>query len=390
MRKIATMISCVLCVAMLTGQAALAEQVTLAELRAQTPETMTLTLPGEDGASVTVTISVIIPDAEGLHVQRVRPMLMDFTALSDKYTQVEVWATEPDRHHEYLCFERFAPKKKTKIFNDIQAGWNLYRDKQPDNNDMPWERPAEKLQEIIELCGWDADVRVVWQAATSQGYTARDKLGRSSRGEPYAIMTFNERYPVKGYEKGYYQLRMAQYLDGARIFGFDHGYFFPNDGEAEKYAPAGFDYYLGFTNYLHMNILSEDDFGIYMELLETERVFQSDVPLAPFDKIQESLEKYIAGGTLKTAYKIELGYAPMSELAYGETSLQKAGDVRTVLVPAWCVSGFDTKDDTYRAADEYTVPTEQEYWESGNRYYLWINAETGEILQYGQHAEAGV
>ena len=390
MRKIVVIVSCILCVAMLTGQAAFAEQVTLAELRAQAPKTMTLTLPDEDGGQTTVTIPVIIPKAEGLHVQRVRPVVMDKTALSEKYTFVTKMTPEPDGHHEYFCFEELVPKRKTKIFNDIQAGWFLYRDKQPDNNDMPWERPTEKLQEIMELCGWEADVRVVWQAATSQGYTARDKLGRSSRGEPYAIMVFNERYPVKGYSKGYYRLNMAQYIDDAKIFSSNHEYTFPNDGGLGNDVSATRNRYLSFMGYLKMDILSEDDFGIYMELLETERVFQRDVLLATFDTIQQSLEKRIAGGTLKTAYKIELGYAPMRELNLDETNMQDAGDKRTVLVPAWCVSGFDTKDDTYRAADEYTIPTEQEYWESGNRYELWINAETGEILQYGQHAEAGV
>ena len=63
--------------------------------------------------------------------------------------------------------------------------------------------------------------------------------------------------------------------------------------------------------------------------------------------------------------------------------LLDAGDRRRLLVPAWCVYGFDTKDDPYRAANEYMVPTEQEYWESGNLYQLWINAVTGEVMGNG-------
>ena len=236
------------------------------------------------------------------------------------------------------------------------------------------ERPAEKLQEIIADCGWNADVRVTWQAATSRGYVAHDKLGVSSRGEHYATTVFNDRDPAKGYDTGYYKLQMAQYLEGVRIFGSDCWYQFTDTSKQEEYG--------GYTTgqELSMEILSEEDFGIYISLWETEKVIQTRVALAPFQTVLQAIQSRIDEGNLKTAYSIELGYAALDS---AQNTMLNAGDRRALLIPAWCVYGFDTKDDSYRAANEYTVPTEQEYWESGNQYQLWINAVTGDVMENG-------
>ena len=171
------------CIAM-AAQPAVAESVTLAELRAQTPETVTLELPGADGVPTPTQVPVIVPDADHLDVQNMRPMQLDKTALLEKYTAVEDIPLGPDGHHEFFCFYRFAPKGKTKIFNDIQAGCYLYQNRTPYANNMPWERPAEKLQELL-LPAAGSVHPVNWQAATSRGYIARDKLGTTSRGDAY-------------------------------------------------------------------------------------------------------------------------------------------------------------------------------------------------------------
>ena len=361
------------CIAM-AAQPAVAESVTLAELRAQTPETVTLELPDVDGMPTPTQVPVIVPDADHLDVQNMRPMQLDKTALLEKYTAVEDIPLGPDGHHEFFCFYRFAPKGKTKIFNDIQAGCYLYQNRTPDANDMPWERPTEKLQELIAACGWNADIRVTWQAATSRGYVARDKLGTSSRGDSYVYMVFNDKKPAKGYTKGYYKLQMSQYLNGVRIFGSGKGYGFADRSrEAEDGAYTS-------GQELSMNILSEEDFGIFIEVLETEQVIHPEVPLVPFQTVLQTLQNRIGEGKLKTVYSIELGYAALDS---AQNMLLDAGDRRRLLVPVWCIYGFDTKDDPYRAANEYTVPTEQEYWESGNLYQLWINAVTGDVMGNG-------
>ena len=374
MKRILLFMVCFLFCLAAAVQPAAAEPITLAELRAQTPEFIELELPDIDGVPTLTRIPVVFPDTNQLAIQSMRLMKLDKTALREKYTYVEDIPLGPDGHHEYFCFYRFAPKGKTKIFNDIQAGWYLYQDRTPDGNNMPWDRPAEKLQEIITDCGWNADVRVTWQAATSRGYVAHDKLGTSSRGEPYAAMVFNDRYPAKGYDTGYYKLQMSQYLDGVRIFGSGSWYRFT---DTSKDTESG-----GYTSgqELSMNILSEEDFGIYIELLETEKVIRTGVALAPFQTVLQTIQDRIDEGSLKTAYHIELGYAALDS---AQNMALDAGERRTLLVPAWCVYGFDTKDDTCRAANEYTVPTAQEYWESGNQYQLWINAVTGEAMENG-------
>ena len=355
-------------------QPAMAESVTLAELRAQTPVTVTLELPGADGVPTPTQVPVIFPETEHMDVQNMRLMQLDKTAMLAKYTAVEDIPLGPDGHHEFFCFFRFAPKGKTKIFNEIQAGCYLYQNRMPDANDMPWERPAEKLRELIAACGWKADIRVTWQAATSRGYVSHDKLGTTSRGDAYVVMVFSDKNPAKGYNKGYYKLQMSQYLNGVRIFGSGKGYGFADRSrEAEDGAYTS-------GQELSMNILSEEDFGIYMEILETEQIIHPEVALAPFQTVLQTLQNRIGEGKLKTVYSIELGYASLES---AQNMLLDAGDRRWLLVPAWCVYGFDTKDDPARAADGYTVPTAQEYWESGNRYQLWINAVTGEVMANG-------
>ena len=277
------------CIAM-AAQPAVAESVTLAELRAQTPETVTLELPDVDGMPTPTQVPVIVPDADHLDVQNMRPMQLDKTALLEKFTAVEDIPLGPDGHHEFFCFYRFAPKGKTKIFNDIQAGCYLYQNCSPDANDMPWERPAEKLQELIAACGWNADIRVTWQAATSRGYVSRDKLGTTSRGDAYVYMVFNDKNPAKGYTKGYYKLQMSQYLNGVRIFGSGKGYGFADRSrEAEDGAYTS-------GQELSMNILSEEDFGIFIEVLETEQVIHPEVPLVPFQTVLQTLQNRIGEG----------------------------------------------------------------------------------------------
>lgn len=372
-RMVSLAIGLLWCVTMAVQPAA-AESVTLEELRAQTPEFVELELPGTDGVPTLTRVPIIFPDADHLDVQNMRPMELDKTALREQYTYVEDIPLGPDGHHEFFCFYRFAPKGRTKIFSDIQAGCYLYQNRTPDSNDMPWERPAEKLREIVAACGWNADIRVTWQAATSRGYISHDKLGTGSRGDSYVTMVFDDQKPAKGYRQGYYELKMAQYVEGARIFGSGQGYRF-----ADRSRETDDGAYTSGRE-LKMNILSEEDFGIFVELLETERVIRAGVELAPFSAVMRTIQNRIDEGKLKTVYSLELGYASMDS---AQNDVLLAGERRTLLVPAWCVYGFDTKDDPYRAAEEYTVPTAQEYWESGNLYQLWINAITGEIMENG-------
>ncbi|MEA5016849.1 MAG: hypothetical protein VB099_20065 [Candidatus Limiplasma sp.] len=375
----------------MTGAALAEEAVTLAELKRQAPERLALTVQTVQGDTVAIDMPVALPEEETLPILEARRMTFDCADMREHYPQAKGLEPTVKKAEAAWWYDgtpvlsiNAVPQKsrKSKMYRGVNAGRIALPDGEtPPGNTMPSTRPLEILYENIRLFGGDdtVDIRATCQYARGGlcGFGSSRPIYNSTIGRS----NVDPSKPVKGYEKGLWELCGTQYLRGAPVFD---GVYVPYESFWEKNENAleYFPWPGSNVAWISLSVLEEDDFSMGVALLQEEKALVEDAVLAPFGVIQEAIQKRIAQGQLKSAYRLELGYTvcirredwPVQSWPGEDT------DQRFVLVPAWRVQGYDTKDqDTL--PDPKEIPSREAMERDDQRAYeLRLDARTGEPL----------
>lgn len=376
MKRIVLMMLCMVC---FTAPIALAEEiVTLAELKRQAPQTLTLDVIDKDGNAMHIDMPVVLPEGETLPVLRVKPMLFD-TADMLMYFPLEKELPSYTKGAMLSVFYDGVPslyitavpkngdKPRASGAFDTESGRYIMPNEKPESNDMPADRPLEIVKENVKRFTGrgDFDIRVYKQYPMSGLYRYKNVAKWDS---PLDLST-----PRKGYEKGTWVVYTAQYLQGAEVF--QHMYRPTAKHTYDKEDAHWPDQAGGY-----MFALEEDDFILGLSLVDETEVVLDDAPLAPFSAIEAAIEERIASGQLKSGYKLTLGYQIFCRP--GEPSyLPEDGDpaaARFTLVPAWRIDGYDLKDEKQVQGREIT--SEPIEFFDHYSYSLRLDALTGDVL----------
>ncbi len=336
--------------------AAGASTVPLSQLKMQVPERLRMTFVTDAGETVAIDAPVILPEADVMPALLVRPLEAPETfldVLNNQFNMTSSFKESLKYNKEFRAFNyECAPTGRTRICDGAGMARLYYRGCQPDNNEMPVERPAEKAAELMALCGVEQDIRVTWQAATSMAYHCEtsDEVKQTDRGDLYVESAILTDRPGKGYEKGFYELMLTQYVDGIPILERAGG---PN----------------------YMKIIEEDDFWFYLMLYETERILEPNYALAEWKTVEKAIGERIRAGVLHSVTKVQMGYALRDE---NDATCDTIGDRRYRLIPIWRVYGYDDSVQQLRAHANYTNPTEEEMWSHETAYSVDMDAQNGE------------
>lgn len=364
--------------------------VTLPELRAEAPDRLTMTIEGPEGP-VSIDAPVILPTGEALPIAKARMRRLDARAVYQAYpestpTEDSYWYPHylEDRtaplflYPQHLASERFVPDK----YGGNAGAMRVYRlAGQPDNNALPREAPEEFLRRVLALAGAaDADVRLSGQMAVSRPY--RQKTVRTKDEEAPLLVTADLEQPIASTDRGFWTAGFSQYLDGIRVFAEGYQAVAPTKYGAAPSSPYGVP--------IQVEMVSREDYYLYLGLLETGEVLEASPDLASFDAVRRALVERIRAGQLLDVREIELGYMLFWETA-PETRPEEEwqpGMGRYVLAPVWRVTGFDGKDrgsfKFYRQGGNPRMPEDVDYAYAATlfgAYQVRVDARTGAFVE---------
>ena len=184
------------------------------------------------------------------------------------------------------------------------------------------------------------DYRYPWELDMNSSYI---RGGTQTVAEAMACFqhVIDEAYPNKGYMiapkriaihgstaidgennggKGYYTIRAEQVVNGIPMIGalcstlgdnsfrVAYGSTPETDRIANRLAPYSLGSNWRTDVYLKMYTSSNTDYSVYVSMNRIRTVEQEDVPLAPLDRVLESIEKEITTGRIRNIHALRLGY----------------------------------------------------------------------------------
>lgn len=348
------LIMLLLCLA-LSPAAAFAD--TLAQMREALPGSVTLRIDGQP-----VAVPVLLPEGEALPIIKARTRCdLDEQAVNAEYPS-RYPLQHGGRPAPSIYVDRWAGEGENRPQppQGAQRGWGLAR---PEGCDVPGHRPAQIMQDMLRFAGaGDADVRVLYQIASS-----------AARLQGAALPSFG----------GMWQTQFEQWIEGAPLFA---AFYRPTKEWKMGWADAeGTRRYL-FWPYqqIRLNMRAEDDLtaSVYM-LFEVERRLSADTELAPFEAVLRTVQSRIDEGRLRSVHALRLGYTNL--VAAGTDRPADNAQRVHVLVPAWQVLGYDTKDSLESVLELYTAPSGEALFVQGHTEgclaELRIDARNARVLE---------
>lgn len=254
----------------------------------------------------------------------------------------------------------------------------------PPENDVTVADIMTFIQDNIRRfhCDAEPDLRMVKATAKTGLY----QMKRVKTPEGWTEYAINEKKPVAKAPKGIWNLSLAQYFYGAKVFENYLPYGSTFAGRPvnlnEWYSPLDF----------YVDYMDADNFNIMLALVKPIGLYQADSALLSYEDLADRLAGRIRSGKLKSVYALTLGYSV--RIAKGDTFwvgdfASFNPDTRFVLVPEWQILGFDEKNATDAKFVGLTEPTREmvlepeTYSRYGLRYELRMDASTGKfILDY--------
>ncbi|MDD3409335.1 MAG: hypothetical protein PHY12_00850 [Eubacteriales bacterium] len=338
--------------------------VTLAELKAQAPERLQMTVTTEAGETVTVDAPVILPDADVLPVLLCRNQLFIFA--------------EDDQHH-VLYSKKESSQNLLYGKTDTTGRYPLLMGEKPPENDFTLEQAVELIMRNNAELGGDTnvDLRPNRVAAMSGLCKMKStKVTNEATGVSFRAPMANPKYPVKGKEKGLWCIKMSQYLRGVRVIDdserryLTDGYWSPSPTKNESY------------------VMDDENFKVLIGYLREERTLTNDYPLASWDAVENSLRTLIQENKLKSVYLVELVYLVKALLADHE-AIQRSEWTKDAfscdyaLVPVWEIKGWNLYEQNVKYFANDTSPDRETILMNGigesfpqEDYVLRLNADT--------------
>lgn len=397
MKKVFSMMFCILCFAILVAQTAFAEQVTLSELKRQMPERLQMTVTTNEGKTIEVDAPIVMPEGEVMPLVLVRSATFDLTDIHKVYplpkhvTGTGRVASVADDHPGATPIILYSEEKNNRLTGKVDSTVraSLPQGETPPENDVTVEEIMAFIYENLERfdCDTKPDLRVLKATAKTGLY----EMKRFKTPEGWTEYTINEKKPVKNASKGMWHLDLAQYMHGTRIFEdyFPYGSYRSPENPNGWWSPIGF----------HVDYMDEKYFNIIIAPAKEIAVLAEDASLLSYDALVQCLEQRMQEGKLKSVYALTLGYSVKivkGDDAYAPNGYDRNVDTRYILVPEWEILGFDEKN----AADAKSVGLEEPtkdmvlepeiYSRYGLGYDVRMDASTGKFILDFESMEYGL
>ena len=369
--------------------------VTLAELKATAPESVSFTIGSE-----VYDAPVVLPEAEEIPLLVCQYQTFDTTNLREKYLyekERESFARQADAFYNYegspmVSYDMgsfYARHGRT----DVSARYALPMGETPPEIDLTPDDLAQfVLDRMVEFGGDSATDLRVWRSVAWSGkcYVKMVKYTSPDGKVIFRMPAADPKKPVKNGSKGAWDVQFAQYVHGAPIFPYTY---WPT-AESRR-GGAGTElgmYYVMIAFSSSIYFVDENLMGMGAAAANVTDTLLFDTPLASFQTIMDAIQKRIDEEQLQSVFRITLGYTPVP--VKGEPfspvfNERPNADARYVLVPTWNVEGYDLKDRSSREGYGYTAPSREEAYQAASvdssYFELRFDAQTGELLKYYEY-----
>ncbi|MCI5957359.1 MAG: hypothetical protein MRZ54_10280 [Clostridiales bacterium] len=355
-KRIAGFLALVLTLSVCGGALAGGDTFTLAELKAQAPERLQMTVTSATGETVTVDAPVILPDADVLPVLKCKSQLFETARANDFFF--------PDKKsRQSATYKQFVSREATDAFpflniakesapylltgkTDTTRRSPLAMGETPPESDFTLEQAVELILRYNAAFGGNPDVDLrPTQAVAMSGLCKMKsaKVTNEATGVSVRAIVADPERPVKGKEKGLWLISLSQYLHGVRVI----------DDSNRRYRASG--YYNPYPTKNRSNVMDGENFRVFLSYLQEEGTLTDDYPLAGWDAVESSIRALIEQGKLKSVYQVELVYlvkmlrADHEAFKRGEFTQEDAFSCDFALVPVWEIKGWNL----YKANEKY-------------------------------------
>ncbi|MDD3409334.1 MAG: hypothetical protein PHY12_00845 [Eubacteriales bacterium] len=370
------------------------DTVTLAELKATAPESVSFTIGGE-----VYDAPVILPEADEISLLLCKHTAFDTSDLREKYPWTKGTSSLERKADSYSHFAG-SPEINYNVGTwsdlygktDVSTRQTLPIGETPPENTLTTDDVLKLVQARVAEFGGDPSVDLrVWRATAMSGlYRMKMSQYTSPDGKvSFRMPAIDPEQPIENASMGAWNVSIAQYIGGMPILP---GIYFP---EEERDYVHLFDYVCGAMIY----ILNKDVMQMSACTAEVVNTLAADLPLAPFQMVADAIQQRIDEGWLQSVYRITLGYTPVPVRGEAFISHDPGSDgapnaaARCVLVPTWNVEGYDLKDRSTREMMGYTAPDRQTVLHvdpsQSYRYEVRFDAQTGEPLKYYEYSLEG-
>lgn len=362
--------------------------ITLAELKAQTPERLQMTVTTDAGETVTVDAPVILPDGDSMPIVLCQRMTFNMADVLELYPVAKnstTYQTFVDPHWMFNgspLLNVVQENQKNALFGktDAYKHFILPQGASLPENDFTVEQAMAILYRCIEQLGGDAsvDLRPVAHPMGGLYHMKRAKV-TDGNGVSWTEIVPDEKKPVEGRGKGLWQIQLNQYAQNARIFSsyLPDGMFQPTDWARWS-----------FPIQTELLMMDDENFRIFLTCLKEKENLVADAPLLSFSEMERTIRERFASGKLKSVYQLELGYSVQIVAAdlTKESEESWLPSTRYVLVPEWQILGFDEKDARTAQSVGLKQPSREMILDPlrnggvAGRFELRLNAETGKPI----------
>lgn len=377
------------------GACSLAEggTVTLAELKATAPESVSFTIGSE-----TYEAPVILPEADEISLLLCKHQTYDTSHLREKYpytSKPDRYEREADAMYNYDGAPNISYDVGSRIERygrtDTSARYVLPLGATPPEVELTPDDAGKIVRDRMVEFGGDPSIDLrVWCAVAMSGrcYVKWVRYESPDGKVGFRMPVADPDNPVKNGSVGAWNIQLAQYMNGAPIFPYSY---FPT---AESYrGGAGSEpgmFYETFDISSSIYILNENQMAMGASAVVATDTLISDCSLASFETVVSNIQQRIDEGQLQSVYSLTLGYmaVPVKGENFDYYSERPNTDARFVLVPTWNVVGYDLKDRSSREGYGYSVPDREAVLQAGpassSYYEVRFDAQTGKALTYYQ------
>lgn len=360
--------------------------VTLAELKAQAPDRLQMTVVTNAGSTVTVDAPVILPDTDKLPVLLCRSQRFDITKVLEAYPLEKGTPTYnqfhslPDRNSPFLNVVKESKSYLLWGRTDTTARYALPVGMPPPENSLTAEAALDLILRNNAPFGGDPDVDLRLNHAIAMSGLCKMKSAKTTdpaTGVSFRMIVADPEQPVKGREKGLWKINLAQYLNGVRVIDESHSRL-PVEGVWKPYPTKN-----------ECLVMDEDNFRLLLGYLHMERELTEDYPLAAWPAVEETLRELIRQDKLKSVYQVELVYlvktfqADNDAWQRGDLKLNTPFDLDCPLVPVWEIKGWGLNENNKKYFASGSSPDRETLLLNGwgqqyraEDYTLRLNADT--------------
>ncbi len=371
--------------------AALAQAVTLAELKEQIPERLRMEVVTDAGETVTVDAPIALPEGEVMPVAVVKRATFNTLGLRERYPLPKgrdryfYGASEGDEAEVCGSLSLYQEEKQWKISGkvDYSKRYALPEGSRPPENETSVDEIMDFLFENIQRYHCDAALDIRLERAVAMSGLCQMKRQKVTDGSGVSWTEFvaNPDKPLKSGSKGSWSLRLGQYMYGARILDTyqPYGAYNPPQNPNWWHSPI----------FLYAEYLDGKNHDLGIWAVKEVQILREDASLLPYEDVVERLAKRIREGKLKSIYGLNLAYS--LRIVKGDSFLAENGfdfnlHTRFVLVPEWQILGFDEKDAATAKSVGYDQPSREAILDPKNHsryeivYELRMDAATGEFI----------